>query len=166
MTLVVSLVVACAMQAGATKPAPPAPPPPGPNLIRVYVDAGGDDDPALKTSVKDLAEAIADRKKSLASVDDEDKADVTVQVIRRTTDTPKVVIGMGSRPGEPPGGTMPAKTGKLQVQVRFQAMQVSLENKNKAYDNPRGWKSTAEDLAEQIDKWVGQYRAEIIKSRR
>ncbi len=45
-------------------------------------------------------------------------------------------------------------------------MQVSLQNKNKAYDNPRGWKSAAEDLAEQIDKWVGQYRAEIIKSRR
>ena len=163
MTLVVSLVVACVVQAGAAKPAPP---PPNPNLIRVYVDAGGDDDTALNTSVKDLAEAIADRKKSLASVDDVEKADVTVEVVQRTTEIPKLVIGIGSRPGEPPGGSMPAKTGKLQIKVRFGAMQVSLESKNKAYDNPRGWKSAAEDLAEQIDKWVGQYRAEIIKSRR
>jgi hypothetical protein len=166
MTLVVSLVLACAVQTGAPKPAPPAPPPPSPNLIRVYVDAGGDDDPALKTSVKDLAEAIGDRKKSLTSVDDEDKADVTVQVIQRVTDTPKVVIGIGSRPGEPPGGAMVQRTGKLQIQIRFGAMQVSLENKNKAYDNPRGWKSAADDLAGQVDKWVGQYRAEILKSRR
>jgi hypothetical protein len=166
MTLVVSLVLACAVQAGAPKPAPPAPPPPNPNLIRVYVDAGGDDDPALKTSVKDLVEAIGDRKKSLASVDDEEKADVTVQVIQRITDTPKVVLGIGTRPGEPPGGAMAQKIGKLQIQVRFGAMQVSLENKNKAYDNPRGWKSAADDLAGQVDKWVGQYRAEILKSRR
>ena len=166
MTLVVSLVVACAVQAGASKTTPPAPPPPKLELIRVYVDAGGDDDPALTTSVKDLAEAIADRKKSLASVDAEEKADVTVEVVQRGTEIPKIVIGIGSRPGEPPGGSMPAKIGRLQIRVRFQAMQVSLQNKNKAYDNPRGWKSAAEDLAEQIDKWVAQYRAEIIKSRR
>jgi hypothetical protein len=165
MILVVSLVVVCVAQAGATKPAPPAPPPPNPNLIRIHVDAGADSEPGLRASVKDLAEAIADKKKSLASVD-EDKADVTVEVVQRVVDVPKVVIGMGSRPGEPPGGVMPLKTGKLRVELRFGEMQVSLENKNKAYDNPRGWKSAAEDLAEQIDKWVGQYRAEIIKSRR
>lgn len=166
MTLVVSLIVACAVQAGAPKTTPPAPPPPKPELIRVYVDAGGDDDKDMTTSAKDLAEAIADRKKSLASVDAEEKADVTVEVVQRFTEVPKLVIGIGSRPGEPPGGAMPAKIGKLQIRIRFQAMQVSLQNKNKAYDNPRGWKSAAEDLAEQVDKWVGQYRAEIVKSRR
>jgi len=166
MTLLVSLVVACVMQAGTTKPAPPAPPPPKPELIRVYVDTGGDDDKDLTTSARDLAEAIADRKKSLASVDAEEKADVTVEVVQRATEIPKLVIGIGSRPGEPPGGATPAKIGRLQVRIRFQAMQVSLQNKNKAYDNPRGWKSAAEDLAEQIDKWVGQYRAEIMKTRR
>jgi len=160
------LLVAFVLQAGAQKPAPPGP---NPSLIRVYVetDAGGEDTEqgGRKTTVKDLAEAVANKKKSLASVDDEDKADVTVEVLQRVIEVPKVVIGMGTRPGEPPGGATTLKTAKIRAQLRFGDMQVSLQNKNKAYDNPRGWKSAAEDLADQIDKWVGQYRDVIIKAR-
>jgi len=159
-------LIAAIVQGGASKAAPP----PDPSLIRVYVETNtlgeGPELTGRHTSVKDLAEAVSGKKKSLVSVEDEDKADVTVEVVQRVVDVPKVVIGVGSRPGEPPGGVMPLKTGKIRVELRFGAMQVSLESKNKAYDNPRGWKSAADDLADQIDKWVGQYRAEIIKSRR
>jgi hypothetical protein len=156
------LVLALMPQAGTGKPAAP---PPNPSLIRIHVDTDSDDIKELETSIKDLTEAINARKKSLVTVDDEDKADVTVQVIQRVVEVPKVVIGLGPRPGEPPGMTT-VKTARLQVQLRFEAIQVSLQNKNKVYDNPGGWRSAAEDLAEQIDKWVGQYRAEIIRNRR
>jgi hypothetical protein len=159
-------LIALTMQGGAAK----AVPPPDPSLIRVRVETGATGEASelagRNTSVKDLAEAVAGKKKSLVSVTADEKADVTVEVVQRALDVPKVVIGMGSRPGEPPGGMTTLKTGKIRVALRFGDMQVSLQNKNKAYDNPRGWKSAAEDLADQIDKWVGQYRAEIIKSRR
>ena len=154
-------LIAIALQTGAAKPAAP----PNPSLIRVWVDSESDDIKELETSIKDLAGAINARKKSLVTVDDEDKADVTVHVVQRVVEVPRVVIGLGPRPGETPGMT-PVKTGKLKVQLRFGAMQVNLENKSKTYDTPGGWRGAAEDLAEQIDKWVGQYRAEIIKTRR
>lgn len=154
-------LVAIALQAGAQTPAAA----PSPNLIRVWVDSDSDDIKELETSIKDLGVAVNARKKSLVTVDDEDKADVTVHVVQRKVEVPKVVIGLGPRPGETPG-MQTVKTGKLQVQLRFGDMQVSLENKNKTYDTPAGWRSAAEDLAGQIDKWVGQCRAEIIKSRR
>jgi hypothetical protein len=159
-------LMALTVQGSAAK----APPPPDPSLIRVYVETSpvgeGAELSGRSASVKDLAEEVARKKKSLASVTDEDLADVVVEVVQRAIDVPRVVIGVGARPGEPPGGTTPLRTGKLRVALRFGAMQVSLESKNKAYDNPRGWKSAAEDLADQIDKWVGQYRTEIIKARR
>ena len=154
-------LVAIALQAGGQTPAAP----PNPSLIRVWVDTDSDDIKELETSIKDLAAALNARKKSLVTVDDEDKADVTVHVVQRKIEVPKVVIGLGPRPGETPGMTT-VKTGKLQVQLRFGDMQVSLENKNKTYDTTAGWRSAAEDLCGQIDKWVGQYRAEIIKARR
>jgi hypothetical protein len=157
------LVTVLALQSGAQTPAAP---PANPSLIRVWVDPDSDDIKELAASVKDLAESVASKKKSLVTVADEDLADVTVHVVQRLVEVPKLVFGVGSRPGEPPGGVTTLKTAKLQVQLRFGDMQVSLANKNKAYDNPRGWKSAADDLADQIDKWVGQYRAEIIKSRR
>ena len=160
--LLLLLVTAFALQSGAAKPAAPQ----SPSIIRVWVDTDSDDIKELAASVKDLSDAIKQKKKSLVTVENEDDADVTVHVIQRVVEVPRVVIGVGSRPGEPPGGVAPLKTGKLQAQLRFGAMQVDLQNKNKAYDNPRGWKSAAEDVVDQIDKWVGQYRAEIIKARR
>ena len=156
------LVLALVPQAGAGKPEAP---PPNPSLIRIHVMTDPGDIKEVETSIKDLAQAINARKKSLVTVDDEEKADVIVQVIQRAVEVPKVVIGLGPRPGEAPGMTT-VKTAKLKVQVRFEAIQVSLQNKNKVYDNPSGWRSAAEDLAGQIDKWVGQYRAEIVRKRR
>ena len=156
----VMLLAALVLQTGAQKPETP----PNPSLIRVWVDTDSDEIRELGTSIKDLTGAIAARKKSMVTVDDEEKADVTVHVVQRVVEVPKVVIGLGPRPGETPGMT-PVKTGKLQVYLRCGAMQVSLQNKNKVNDTPGGWKSAAEDVAGQIDKWVGQYRAEIIKAR-
>ena len=155
------LLAVVALQAGAPKPAPP----PNPNLIRVWVDTDSDDIKDLATSIKDVRDAINAKKKSLVAVDDEEKADVTVHVVQRMVEVPKVVIGLGPRPGETPGMN-PVKTAKLRAQIRFGAMQVSLESRNKAYDNPKGWKSSAEDVVDQVDKWVGQFRAEIIAARR
>jgi hypothetical protein len=40
---------------------------------------------------------------------------------------------------------------------------VDFTNKNKAADTPRGWKSAADDLADQIDKWLLEHRAEIVR---
>jgi len=156
------LILALVPQAGTGTPAAP---PPNPSLIRIHVMTDPGDIKEVETSLKDLADAINARKKSLVTVHDEEKADVTVQIIQRAVEVPKVVIGLGPRPGDTPGMTT-VKTAKLKVQLRFEAIQVSLQNKNKVYDNPGGWRSAAEDLAGQIDKWVGQYRTEIIQKRR
>src|SRR5262245_50292516 len=67
-------------------------------LPRVYVYTDQSvNDAVLKQreeSVKDLRDVFAGRKKVLTVTDDEDKADVTVEVLERATMVPKVRIGV------------------------------------------------------------------------
>lgn len=40
------------------------------------------------------------------------------------------------------------------------------KNTNRASDTESGWKSAAEDIAKQIDKWIAAHRAAILAARR
>jgi hypothetical protein len=143
-------------------------------LIRVFVqteDSGQAEElAARKASVKDLSEALTSKKKLLTVVENEDSADVEVEVVERGVTIPKVVLGIGgssTRPGQPPTAGGPARSAELHVKVTMKSdgLSVKLKNKNKAADNPRGWKSAAEDLADQIGKWVLERREPILTTR-
>lgn len=133
--------------------------------IRVYVHTEDDGDPrelkARKTLTTDLGEALKSKKRTLVVVDEEERAEVVVEVVGLGMTVPKVVIGLGPRPGDPTATMAPVKNVEVRVQVTAGTLSVSLKNKNRAADNPRGWKSAAEDLADQIDKWVFERRAKI-----
>lgn len=158
---VIAALLALSLPANVSqRPATPLP------AISVFVqtDDGGDagELAARKTSVKDLAASLAAKKKTLNVVDDEDKALIVVEVVGRALTIPRVMIGLGPRPGES-GAVGPTKTGVLRVRLTVGEYAVDFANKNKAFDNPRGWKSAADDLADQIDKWLLEHRAEIIR---
>jgi hypothetical protein len=142
-----------------------------PKLIRVYVSAPASDSPddgALRReSVKHLKSALASRKKDVIVVDDEDKADLAIEVVERTVTTPKVVIGLGPRPGQP-GTQGPSRLVHLYVQLsapRMLGIELRMENKNRAYDTGPGWESAADDIAKQIVKWSNDNRARLIEKR-
>ena len=143
-------------------------------LIRVYVDsrpAPGDDLglSERQQSGKDLATAIASKKKLFTIVEDEDKADVVIELKERTATVPKLVIGIGPRPGQAgdPGTSAPSREAQLRVAATLAHAEESIEikNKNRAFDNPGGWKSAAEDIAKQVEKWVSDRRAKILAAR-
>ena len=142
---------------------------PDPSLVRVFIqtDDGGHPDElaARQESVKDLAAALASNKKLLAIVDDEEKADVVIEVIGREVTVPKVVLGIGARPGQPPGTNAPARAVALRVELTWSRQSVALVNKNKPLESQRGWRSAAEDLGNQIEKWIAERRAEIVRGR-
>lgn len=137
--------------------------------VRVFVqteDSGvAEELAARETSVKDLSEALASRRKFFIVVDDEEKSEIQIEVLGRGLTVPKVVIGLGPRPGESAIGTATTKNAELRIRVTVTSSDLTAEfkNKNKANDNPRGWKSAADDLAGQLDKWVLEHRAEIGK---
>jgi hypothetical protein len=139
-------------------------------LIRVFVetdDSGvAEELAARKTSVKDLSEALGSRRKLFVVVDDEDKSEIQIEVLGRGLTVPKVVLGLGPRPGESSIGSAPAKNAELRIRVTVTSSDLTaeLKNKNKANDNPRGWKSAADDLVDQLDKWVLENRAAIGRS--
>lgn len=146
-----------------------------PRLIRVFVqtdDTGEAGELAARqTSVKDLSEALASKKKSFAVVDNEDNADIEIEVVGRGLTVPKIVIGVGgtsSRPGQAPIGSGPVKNAELRVKLTMKSneLKADFKNKNRAADNPNGWKSAAGDLADQIEKWVFEHRAPIVKADR
>ena len=151
--------------------AQPAQVPPGPNaaLIRVFVrtDEGGDPKElaAREQSVRDLQSALAGKRKTLAVVDDEDLADVVVDVQTLGYVVPKVVIGLGPRPGQPRGTGGPVRAPVLRVELTSGEDSVAFTNKNKPPDSGAGWKSAADNLAGQIDKWIGEHREEILRRR-
>ena len=153
-----ALVVGLGVSPAAQSPATPQ------SIVRIFVETSETGEPAdlsaRQTSVKDLSEALASKKKTMAIVTEEEKADIVVEVIERAYDVPRVVFGMGARPGQPPGGTAPLKTAQLRVRltVRSNGRTLDLTNKNKAADHPRGWKSAAEDLADQINKKLLELR--------
>lgn len=134
-------------------------------VVRVFVqtDDGGEPSElaARQASAKDLSAALASKKKTLRVVEDEDSADIVIDVVDRALTIPKVVFGLGARPGEP-SAIGPTKTAVLRVRLTSATgLGTDFTNKNKAADNPRGWKSAAEDIADQIDKWV--LRVRVVK---
>jgi hypothetical protein len=142
-----------------------------PALIRVHVRtvATGDatDLSARRESVKDLAGALGTKKKTLAVVDDEDQADVVVDVSYRGVTVPKVVVGIGPRPGQPsePGAPL-ARNVHLRVVVLARGDEsAEIKNENRALESSGGWKSAADDIAKQVEKWIASRRARIIELR-
>jgi hypothetical protein len=139
--------------------------------VRVFVqtdDSGvAEELSARRTSVKDLSDALASHKKLFVVVDDEDKSEMQIEVLGRGLTVPKIVFGLGPRPGESTIATAPAKNAELRIRVTVTSSDLTTErkNKNKANDNPRGWKSAADDLADQLEKWVLEHRAAIGKGR-
>jgi hypothetical protein len=140
---------------GAAAAPPPQTAPKGPLRILVQTDEIGGDLVNRQASATDLSAALAAKKKVFLVVDTEERAEVIVDVLDRTVDTPKVVIGIGARPGSPPGTpTGPARTVRLRASVKYAEETTTLTNKNSPLENQRGWKSAAEDLAKQIEQWI------------
>jgi hypothetical protein len=153
-----------------------APAQPDPRIIRVYVitaDGGHPDElAARRASVSHLAASIAGQKKGtvLAVVDGETKADIVVDVIQRSIDVPKVVFGLGpSRSGGASSPSMNPQTRHAVLHVTLHMAsgsdRVEFKNKSRSIESERGWKSAADDIAKQIEKWTADRRAEIIKAR-
>jgi hypothetical protein len=138
-----------------------------PLRVFVHTDDNGvaEELAARRASVKDLSEALASRKKLFIVVEDEEKSEIQIDVLGRGLTVPKVVLGLGPRPGESAIGTSTTKNAELRIRVTVTSgdLAAELKNKNKANDNPRGWKSAADDLADQLDKWVLEHRAAIGK---
>lgn len=142
-----------------------------PKLVRVFVQTDDQGEPnelaARRESVKHLSEALASRKKVLAIATDEDQADVVIEVEGRGLIVPRVVIGMAPRPGDPPGGAAMARVVQLTVSVHAQRIteHESFKNKNAPLESQLGWKSAADDIAKQIDKWIADRRSAILAAR-
>jgi hypothetical protein len=151
----------------------PAPSPaPNPALIRVFVqtDDGGESQELSdrKQSVKDVAETLGTKKKTLAVVDAADKADLVLEILDRSVTIPKVVMGLSPRPGDPSaiaGMNGPVRVVTLRTKLMLGDYTPVFSNKNKPAESPRGWKSAAEDIGNQIEKWIAERRDEILKRR-
>ena len=152
-----SQVLLALVAVGAMTAPPPAQQTAAKGPLRVFVETDeiGGDLAARRTSVTDLTASLATKKKQFLVVESEDKADVLVEVLDRTLDTPKVVIGIGARPGQPPGSAAgPARAVRLRASVKYTGETTILTNKNSPLENNRGWKAAADDLAKQIEQWI------------
>jgi hypothetical protein len=141
-------------------------------LVRVYAhtDDAGDisDRDARRQSLKDLRAALNDKKKDLVLVKTEDEADVLVEVVDRTTTIPKVVFGPVVSPSQPSRGTgaaSPIRAVHLRVTLTYLGDPVIFTNKAALIESTGGWRSAAEDIAKQVDKWIVDHRAEILARR-
>jgi hypothetical protein len=161
-------------EAGSSDPVLQAPP--DPKIIRIYVqtDDGGDAEElaARRESVRHLQAAISEKKKAnISSTTNADEADVILEVDGRSVTVPKIVIGlspgMGSPNSRPGGAGGPVKSVKLTVTVTIarDADPIELHNKNRANETESGWKSAADDVVKQVEKWIGERRAAIIAAR-
>ncbi len=163
---------------GPGQPPAAATPQQDPKLIRVHVQTGEDGDPAelsaRRESVKHLLSAIAGKKKAglVTVADASDSVDVVVEVEQRGFTVPKVVIGlsggMGSSNGRPGPGAQPVRIAQLGVtfQIAGQNASTAVTNKNRVNENESGWKSAAEDVVKQLEKWIAERQAAIIEARR
>ena len=148
----------------------PSTPQPETKLVRVFIHTADGGEPnelaARLESVKHLSEALG-KKKTLAMVSGEDRADVVIDVKGRGLIVPRVVFGTGPRPGDPPGGAAMARVVQLTVAVNAQRLdeRESFKNKNKPVESQLGWKSAADDIAKQIEKWVTDRRTAILAAR-
>ncbi len=140
-----------------------------PSLVRVFVHTDEDGEAtelaARRQSVKDLGSAIASKKKSLALVDAEENADVVLTIDDRAVTVPKIVFGLGARPGQQPGGGGVVRVVVLHMTLAWSNRSTRFSNKNKPFENPRGWKSAADDIANQVEKWIAAHRADILQGR-
>lgn len=142
-----------------------------PSLVRVYVyTEAARDDPefeARRDSVRDLRAALAEKKKDLVLADSEDAAHVSVEVVERTVTLPKVVFGTGVRSGQGtgvPGPAGPVREVHLRVELTWGDESVVFTNKNSPVESGGGWRSAATDIAKQIDKWIVDHRAQILRA--
>ena len=173
--MIVALLLSMSLVAGWQSPT--ATPQLDPKLIRVHIqtDEGGDPSElaARRESVKHLLSAIAGKKKAgLIVADTEDAADVVVEVEQRGITVPKVVIGlsggMGSPHGRPGPATQQVRIVKLGVTIAIarEGDPSELTNKNRPNETASGWKSAADDVAKQVEKWIADHREAIIEARR
>jgi hypothetical protein len=146
------------------------PPPPDPALIRVSLSTSDRGDAAdvaeRQQSVRDLVSALAGKKRTMVVVADEKAADLRVTVVSRAYVVPKVVLGLGPRPGQPMTSPGPVRAPVLRVQLAQGDLLVEFTNTNKPTDSSLGWKSAADNVAGQIDKWAAARRADILGRRR
>jgi hypothetical protein len=149
---------------------PPQSSPLNSTLVRVFVHTGDGGHPeelaARRESVKDLADALADKEKTIAVVAADDLADLDIEILGRGLIVPRVVFGIGARPGQPPGGNAPMRAAVLRVKLTWTGDPFELRNRNTVADTRQGWERAAGDLAKQIEKWIGERRAAILKARR
>ncbi len=162
-----NLVISAAMAAFLSAAAPGfalAPQAKTPVRIHVSTDDTGDPDELAnrRASVRDLASALTGKKNVFIAAADEDDAELVVEVIGRGLTVPRVIIGLGPRPGQSTISSGPSKAADLRARLTTRPGEiVDFRNKNKAADNPRGWKSAADDIADQIERWQ---RARVVRS--
>ncbi len=147
-----------------------APATPDLKLVRVYIFAEAGDDAvktaALRESVKDLSAGLAAKKKSVVIVDDEDRADVVLEVIERTRTVPRVVFGLAARPGQPSSGVPPpVRVVHLRVTLTHRDESVKLANKNAPLESAGGWKAAADDIVKQCERWIADNHARLLANR-
>ena len=141
-------------------------------LVRVcaHTDDAGDVPArdARRESLKDLRAALNNKKKDLVLVKTEDEADVLVEVVDRTTTIPKMVFGPvvpSSQPSRGTGGASPVRAVHLRVTLTYHGDPVIFTNKAALIESAGGWRSAADDIAKQVDKWIVDHRAEILAKR-
>ncbi len=166
MTVTGSLLLALAFQ---TTPAQT--PAPDPTRIRIFVqtDIGGagSELAAKRQSAADLTSSLTskNKKKTLAVVDAARDADAVIEVIERRVVTPKFVMGLPPRSGDPMPVTGPTRQPILRVRVTSGETTLEFTNTNKPIESPAGWKMAADDVVGQIEKWAVAHRDEIVKRR-
>jgi hypothetical protein len=175
--MIVALLLVLSLCTPGLKTRPPTAGQPDPKIIRVHVQTDDDGDAAelgaRRESVRHLQAAIGEKKKAnIVSTSTMEDADVILEVEGRSVTVPKVIIGlgggMGSPNGRPPGApTGPVKAIKLKVTMALarDGDPIELANKNRANESESGWKSAAEDVAKQVEKWISEHRAAIIAAR-
>jgi len=137
-------------------------------IVRLFVhtEASGDADDLgeRRDSVRDLKDELSNKKKAVTTVSTEDGADAVVEVLQRIVTIPRVVIGGVTSVNRPPGTPAPGpvKAVHLKVELRYRKEMQPFTNKNSPAESSDGWRSAAGDIAKQIDKWVGEHRAEIL----
>ena len=133
---------------------------PLPARVFVHTDGIGDPDElaARRASVKDLTAALAAKRKTTVIAVTEDRADIVVDVLSRALMVPRVVMGLGARPGQPGSSSGPVRTAVLRVRLTFDDDAVVFTNKNKPTESARGWKSAADDIGDQIEAWIARRR--------
>jgi hypothetical protein len=74
-----------------------------------------------------------------------------------------VVVGVGARPGQPPGA--PARSVQLVVLLDWRDDDLKVMNKNEPLEAPGGWASAANDVAKQIQQYITEHRERILAAR-